>query len=67
MKGTYRLPSFPRAGDYRDSAKNEAPVWSVGRALRDLPGAPEGAYFAALDGRFYSAGKSKDWHCVWLR
>lgn len=67
MKGTYRLPRHPRHSEFRDSSLGNAPVGSVGKALRDLPGAAKGAYFAALDSRFYSAGESGDWECVWLR
>jgi len=67
MKGLYRFPYYPRPTDYRDSANGEWPIWSIGRALRDMPEAPRGSFFAAVDTRFYSAGESKDWECVWLR
>ena len=67
MKGTYRLPSFHSVSDYRDSSFRNAPVCSIGKAMRNLPGIRKGEVFAALDDRFYAVGESTDWQCVWLR
>ena len=64
MKGTYRLPGNPRPSDYRAGPDGMHIVWSIGRSLRDQPGAPKGAVFAALDGRFYM---NPDFECLWLR
>ena len=64
MKGFYKMPYRPRPTDYR---AGEWPIWSIGKALRDMPGVKAGEFFASVDGRFYSEGKSKDWKCVWLR
>lgn len=75
IAGDYLLTEFKENKDYCD-ALSEKWIYSIGRLIKPLPSVmadgthqvlPAGQYLASVTPRFYTAGQSTTFECVWLR